>query len=250
MVSCQSAHAGNRIWPNSPVLHQSHIILRVFLFHTLRRHPSTPVSMLDAFAQAPHQSPARASSPCRILLFDPMAPSLPRRRPCPIKANQSSNLGDLHVVSCGLHSMREHAFSVLKQKLAAHLLHVAALPSLLARAQSLEDRLHRIDEHVGLHVCGLVAKFQGSCHAELVVQFACWLGVDGKRARGGIRVHGNQLWLAAADDRNGSGSWQRQEVFWLDRGRHGTQILLTVLSTLAPAGGEEMGNSLRRRSVE
>lgn len=115
-----------------------------------------------------------------------------------------------------LHPVRPRTLAVLEHEFAAHLLEVAALQRILACSYALEYRLHRVDEHVGVHVLGLGPEFVCSRHAEVVVQLARWVGVNGKWAACGFRVHGYQLRTAAANDCDKRGSRQCEKVIRRD----------------------------------
>lgn len=145
-----------------------------------------------------------------------MAPLAPHGRLCAVQSNQIPYLRHLSVASRRLHAVRPRTLAVLEQELAADLLEVAALERLPACAEALEYRLHRVDEHVGLHVLGLSAKIERASHAQVVVELAGWVGVDGERAARRLRVHGDQLGPPAPNDGDEGRRGEREEVVGRD----------------------------------
>ena len=120
-----------------------------------------------------------------------MTPALPHRRPAIIQPKQLPNLPHLRMTTCSLHAMHPRTLPILEQELAADLLEVSALEGFTTGLEALEDGLHAVDEHVGLHVLRLAAQVEGARHPQVVVELARGLGVDGERAAGGFGVHGD-----------------------------------------------------------
>lgn len=128
--------------------------------------------------------------------------------------------------------MRPCALSVLKQELAADLLEIAAFEDVLACAYALEDGLYRVDEQVAVYVGRFCAEVEGARHAEIVVDLARGVCVDGERTRGRLSVHWYQLGATAADDGYEGRCREREKVIGFDGGGDGTQIFLAVLLRL------------------
>src|SRR5690242_1111091 len=234
---------------------------RFLLLHPLRRRtptvtlprspPAQPAQpILRTLALTPQSPPAQTPPlPVVLRLLDPMAPPLAHGRPRPVQPYQRPYLLDFAVAPRRAHAMHPRALAALEEELAADLLEIAALEGFAARGQPLEDGLHAVDQQVRLHVCGFGAEVECACHAEVVVDFACRLGVDGEGARGCCGVHGDELRAAAADD--GDGGWGREgeESFGGNGGGEGAEVFLAVLGgnvsgCVVAEGG---GMCLRRR---
>jgi hypothetical protein len=125
------------------------------------------------------------------------------------------------------------AFSILEQKLSANLLHITALERVLAGSKTLENRLHRVDEQVCLHVLGLGAELKRAGHAEKIIELARRVGVDGEWAICRLGVHGYQLGPSAADDGYERGCGQGEERVGCDGGRDGAQVFLAILAGIS-----------------
>lgn len=88
-----------------------------------------------------------------------------------------------------------------EQELAAHLAIVAAFGGSPAAFEALDKGGGHDGEKRFLHVLrALGAEIERSGHAEVVVEFARGVGVDGEWAVGGLSVHGDEIGMAAADD--------------------------------------------------
>jgi hypothetical protein len=209
-------------------------LLRFFLVYFLRSGFASTVSpnLLHASALASQPAPAQAP-PILFDCLDVVTPALPHGRSCAIEAQQIPQIDHLRVIPRSSHPVYPCALSVLEQKFPAHLLHVAALQRILAGSETLEYRLHRVDQHVGVHVFGLGAELKRPCHAQNVVELARGVGVDGKGTRCRLRVHGNQFRPPAADDCYESGCGQSKESVGGDGGREGAQEFLAVLANVS-----------------
>jgi len=130
----------------------------VFLSHLFRRRIPVRIllELLRASTLAPQPAKAHAAS-LWLVLLDVVAPALPHRRSRAVQTQQIPQFPDFRMVPRVLHTMHPGTLALLKNELPAHLLHVAALGCVPACTETLEDRLHRVDEHVRVHVRGLCA---------------------------------------------------------------------------------------------
>lgn len=200
-----------------------------------RSPPAQPAQpILRTLALTPQPPPAQTPPlPVILRLLDPMAPPLAHGRPRPVQPDQRPYLLDFAVAPRRAHAMHPRALAALEEELAADLLEIAALEGFAACGQPLEDGLHAVDQQVRLHVCGFGAEVECACHAEVVVDFARRLGVDGEGAGGCCGVHGNELRAAAADD--GYGGWGREgeEGFRSYGGGERAEVFLAVLGVMS-----------------
>lgn len=132
-----------------------------------------------------------------------------------------------------LHPVYPCALSILEQELPTHLLEVAALERILARADALEDGLHRVDDHVRLHVGRSCAELERPCHAQQIVDFARGVGVDWEWAGRGFGVHWDQLRLSATNDSYEGRRRQGEEGIGRDGGGQRAQVFLAVLADVS-----------------
>jgi len=95
-----------------------------------------------------------------------------------------------------------------------------------------------------LHVfggCG--AEVEGAGHAENGVEALRGVGVDGERAGGGARVHGDEVGLAAAYDGDFGGGGEGEEGGGSEDGGEGAEVFLAVLGD----GGQYVAGCLMGR---
>jgi hypothetical protein len=220
--------------------------LRFFLLHLLWCGFMGIVSA--NFALAAQSAPAHAS-PVLLGRLDSVAPALPHGRPRTVETQQVPQVAHLGMVSRRLHPMHPCTLSILEQKFSTNLLHITALERMLAGPETLEYGLHRVDEHVCLHILGLGAKLKRPGHAEQIVELARRVGVDGERTIRRLRVHGYQLGPSAANDSYEGGCRQSEEGVGCDGGRNCAQVFLAVLRHVSICSWSRSLYSLRRRSA-
>ena len=134
---------------------------------------------------------------------------------------------------CSLHPVRPGTLAVFEEELSTDLLEVAAFERLATGAERLKDGLDGVYEDMGLHVFRLASQIVGARHAEMVVEFARRVGVDGEGAARDLGVHGDEFGAPAADDGDKGGCGQREEVVGLDGGGDRAEVFLAVLGSVS-----------------
>ena len=154
----------------------------------------------------------------------------------PLQPEHAFDLGNLGMIARVPHAMDPaHLATIalavtLDHELAADLPVVATLEGIAAGAEALDDGLHGGAEDAALDVVGLgLAEVEGADHAELLVERAVRVAVDGVRAGRGFGVDGDELGLAAADDGDGGGDGEVLEGAGGDGGGEGAKVFLAVL---------------------
>lgn len=139
-------------------------------------------------------------------------------------------LVDLGVVARVLHAVHPSHLLVLEQHLAANLSEIAALHYTFPAFDALDHALHRGRHHSRPDIFrALRSHRQRARHAQLRIQLGGRVGEDGEGAVGRLRIHGNQLGAAAADDGDEGRRGQREQRVRGDAGGEGAQEFLAVL---------------------
>lgn len=106
-------------------------------------------------------------------------------------------------------------FSLLKEKLSAHLVEIATFEQVSPGSKLLIDRLHRVDYNRRLHIFrAFTSKAKRAGHFQEVINSFGRICVDRERTSCLFGIKGDQIWLTMTNDHYLRWCFKLEQCLW------------------------------------